>query len=80
MEDGATLVFIEVKRRRNEVYGEPEESVTPGKCRKIVRSAMVYLHRYRAFERLLRFDVVLIDPDGIRHIPDAFDAGSWFPL
>ena len=28
MEDGPTLVFIEVKRRRNDAYGEPEESVT----------------------------------------------------
>ncbi len=79
MEDGPTLVFIEVKRRRNEAYGEPEESVTAAKCRKIVRAALVYLHRYRAFERLLRFDVVIVEPDGIRHLPDAFDAGAWFP-
>jgi len=80
MEDGETLVFIEVKRRRNDAYGEPEESVTPAKCRKIVRSALVYLHRFRAFERPLRFDVVIVEPEGIRHIPNAFDAGAWFPV
>jgi putative endonuclease len=80
MEDGPTLVFIEVKRRRNDAYGEPEESVTPAKCRRIVRSALIYLNRHGAPERLMRFDVVIIDPEGIRHIPNAFDAGAWFPL
>jgi putative endonuclease len=80
MEDGATLVFVEVKRRRSGTYGEPEESVTAEKCRRIVRAARVYLHKAGAEERLLRFDVVVVDPAGIRHIPAAFDAGGWFPF
>ena len=31
MEDGETLVFIEVKSRTNRRYGEPKEAVTPFK-------------------------------------------------
>lgn len=80
MEDGATLVFIEVKRRRNEAYGDPEESVTAAKRRRIVRSALVYLHRFGVRERLMRFDVVIVEPERIRHFPDAFDAGAWLPM
>jgi putative endonuclease len=80
MADGPALVFIEVKRRRNGAYGDPEESVTAAKCRRIVRSALVYLHRYRQTGKLVRFDVVIVEPDGVRHIPDAFDAGGWSPV
>lgn len=80
MDDHGTLVFIEVKRRRNEAYGEPEEAVTVVKQRRIVRSALDYLRRWHQHDRLMRFDVVVIDSSGIRHIPDAFDAGGWFSV
>ena len=80
MADGDTLVFIEVKRRRNDLYGDVESSVTPAKCRRIVKSALIYLHTRRIQDRLLRFDVVVMDGGGIRHLPNAFDAGAWFPV
>lgn len=80
MEDGATLVFVEVKRRRTGAYGDGEEAITREKCRRIVKSALIYMHLHRISDRLLRFDVVSIGPDGIRHLPDAFDAGAWFPV
>ncbi len=38
-----TLYFVEVKTRRNEEFGNPLESVTPGKQRKIYRVAEAYL-------------------------------------
>jgi putative endonuclease len=80
MEDGDTLVFIEVKRRRNERYGEPEQSVTPGKIRRILKAALVFLHRHGIQDRMIRFDVVILDGDVIRHLPNAFDAGAWHPV
>lgn len=80
MDDGGTLVFVEVKRRRNEAYGDPEQSVGALKQRRIVRSALVYLRRCGNADRLMRFDVVIVDQDGLRHLPNAFDAGGWFPI
>lgn len=80
MDDRGTLVFIEVKRRRNEAYGEPEESVTVVKRRRIVRAALDYLRRWNYHDRLMRFDVVIVDLSGFRHITDAFDAGGWFSV
>jgi putative endonuclease len=80
MEDGPTLVFVEVKRRRSGSYGEGEEAITPEKCRRIVKSALIYLTVNRIGERLMRFDVVSVGPEGPRHAPNAFDAGAWFPI
>lgn len=78
MEDGPTLVFVEVKKRRDDQYGPPEEALTPIKKGHIIRSAMIYVKRVRTVERMIRFDVVTIDGAGIRHYEDAFMAGNEF--
>ena len=74
---GALTVFVEVKARRSTAFGEPEESVTPAKARRIRALAADYLSRQSGATDV-RFDVVsvLIGGDGsvreLRHIPDAF--------
>jgi putative endonuclease len=59
-EKGDDLVFIEVKTRRGNAYGLPEEAVTPRKQQKIVQVASYYLDLHACSERSWRIDVVAV--------------------
>lgn len=77
MRDGATLVFVEVKTRRDRRWGAPHEAVSPGKQRRLTRAARWFVHQRREGGVSLRFDVVgiVVGPDGppeIEHFRDAF--------
>jgi putative endonuclease len=79
--DGDTVVFVEVKARRQ---GVPAEAVTPEKQRRITLAALHFLRRYGLLEVRSRFDVVaIVWPDErsqpeIEHFPGAFEAvGRW---
>lgn len=71
--DRSTLVFVEVKYRRNISKGLPEDAVDFKKQRQICKVALFYLtfHRF-SLSTPCRFDVVAICGDQIRWIPDAF--------
>jgi len=65
--DGATLVFVEVRYRRDARYGGGAASVDFNKRRKLVRAAQLFLVGHREFANAsCRFDVVEADGD-----PDA---------
>ncbi len=68
-----TLVFVEVRLRRNRRHGGAEASVTPAKQRRIVWAARHFLMRLRQ-EPPCRFDVVAVHPDGLTWLCAAFDA------
>ena len=71
--DGPTLVFAEVRLRRNRDYGGAAASITAAKRQRILRAARHYLSGRP--ERPCRFDVLLLDaldPDRIEWIKDAF--------
>lgn len=75
--DGDTIVFIEVKTRRDDIFGYPFEAVTKRKIHKLKNSALFYLKKQRK-ESPARFDVLSIfSTDSgsftIEHIPDAFE-------
>lgn len=75
--DGS-LVFVEVKARRDTSYGPPQLAVTPFKQRQISKAALAWLSRNRLHDSQARFDVVaiLLEDDGqhsIEHIVNAFD-------
>ena len=57
--DGGTISFIEVKTRRSEDYGSPQEAVTKGKQHHLRKAASLYLKR-NGWEAECRFDVVSI--------------------
>ena len=59
-EDGSELVFVEVKARRSETYGYPEEAVTRNKIRHIMQTADIYLQEEKIVDRPWRVDVVAI--------------------
>jgi putative endonuclease len=73
---GKTYVFIEVKTRKNERFGAPQEAVHPAKQQKLRRLADYYLKQQRLGEVAIRFDVVgiTIGDDGprVEIIQDAF--------
>jgi putative endonuclease len=74
--DGATLVFVEVKWRRNDARGAPAEAVTPKKRERVIRAARRWLAENRGGAAAVRFDVVAIrdEPPRVDWIRGAFDA------
>jgi putative endonuclease len=59
-EEDAELVFVEVKTRRGNAYGLPEEAVTPVKQRHLMQAALYYLDLHNCAERPWRIDVVAV--------------------
>jgi putative endonuclease len=58
--DGGTVCFIEVKTRRSEAAGGPEEAVDPRKVRRIVRASQAYRAAHRLHDTPVRFDVLAV--------------------
>jgi putative endonuclease len=58
--DGAVLVFVEVRLRRNQYFGGAGASITAAKCARLTAAARAYLGRLGA-EPPCRFDAVLLD-------------------
>ena len=71
--DGGALVFIEVKYRKNEAYGNPAEAVNFRKQQTICKVADYYrMKQHVSDEQACRFDVVAIQGSSILLIRDAF--------
>jgi putative endonuclease len=78
-EDGASLVFVEVRARKPGRYGRAIETLTRAKRRRVYLGVERYLQERRVDpSRPVRIDVVAIDLDGAGRptraevIPDAF--------
>lgn len=75
MEDGDTLVFVEVRYRSSMSHGGAIASINARKRKRLCRAADDYLARQRGRQRPGRFDVVALGPDDrVEWITDAFDA------
>lgn len=79
-ERGDTLCFVEVRARSSAAWGDPSQTVSWAKQRRVVKAALHYLAAYPpAEERMVRFDVIAIVGRGadarLEHLPAAFDAG-----
>lgn len=74
------LVIVEVKTRRNEEFGSPEDAVTPRKIRNIVASADAYIKHF-VIDLPVRFDIITVvgtqPPFDIEHIEEAFFPPIW---
>ncbi len=77
MEDGETIVFVEVKARPRGKAGDGFTAVTPAKQKRITHAAGQYLLSAQCFGRSIRFDVVEITSGGINHVSNAFQPASW---
>lgn len=82
--DGGILVFVEVKTRTQDRFGEPLDAVDLDKQRRITEAAEDFVHEHHLYDRAIRFDVVGVRRVGWRWevelVRDAFEVeGSfWF--
>lgn len=78
--DDQTVVFVEVKTRRDASLGRPAEAVDTERQHRQTRAALAFLKSHGLLEYASRFDVVeVIWPinhrrPSIRHIKNAFEA------
>ena len=76
--DGNVICVVEVRTKRSEEMGTPEESIDRRKARRVVAAATDWAVRHGGLERPMRFDVVAIvlgdGPPVVRHHRNAFDA------
>lgn len=70
-----TLIFVEVKARKNTEFGYPREYVTTSKTKKIISTANYYLLKNKYDDINCRFDVIeiFIEEKRINHIENAFE-------
>lgn len=68
MKDDNSLIFIEVKFRKNNHFGGAISAVTHNKQQKIIKTATFYLqqHQLNEYNTACRFDVIAIEGD-IKH-------------
>ncbi|MES9843456.1 MAG: YraN family protein [Candidatus Sedimenticola sp. PURPLELP] len=76
MNEGDTLVFVEVRYRSNITFGSPAESVNLSKQQKLITTASQYLQQqFRSNPPACRFDVLAIsgkEQENVDWIRDAF--------
>ena len=74
-----TIVFVEVKTRRDETFMPAVAAVNAKKRRHIIRTAKCFLKQLKITDRPFRFDIVTVilgekDKPDIQHYPSAFVA------
>ena len=74
MRNSSTLIFIEVRYRKNRYFGSAAESITPAKQKKLIRSALLYCQKNR-ISTPWRIDVVAITASGSGQPPEI----NWIP-
>ena len=73
--DGKTLVFVEVRLRRNSGFGGAGASITRTKQQRIILAAQHYLSAHRKHDCACRFDCLLLNgtrEQDIEWVKDAF--------
>ena len=70
------LCFIEVKSRSTAAYGAPAWGVDRAKRRRILRTAQWYLRGKGLENQRVRFDVVEVTPQGVRHLQLSWTLGG----
>ncbi|HHX8307906.1 TPA: YraN family protein [Vibrio diabolicus] len=78
-QQGETIVFVEVKYRKNDHFGSAAEMVTHAKMRKLIKTAQVWLSQQKRLKHNIdyRFDVIAIHDNGrdINWIENAISEG-----
>ena len=72
LQDGATVVFVEVRQRSHRAFGGAAESITARKRGRLIATARHFLAHQSSLPPC-RFDALLVDGDGnVEWIRDAF--------
>jgi len=74
------LIVIEVKTRKNRLFADPHDAVTPMKIRRTVLAADAYIKCFQV-DLPVRFDIVTIVGESggftVEHIKEAFYPPVW---
>ncbi|MBN2136029.1 MAG: YraN family protein [Acidobacteria bacterium] len=54
------VIFVEVKTRTSDDFGNPEDAVTYPKQKKISQTAKYYVHKNKLWNKDLRFDIIAV--------------------
>ncbi|EJN09885.1 YraN family protein [Herbaspirillum sp. YR522] len=73
MQDGAVLVFVEVRARASASHGGALASITPAKQRRLIVAAQHFLQR-QAHVPACRFDVIAIEGERLEWLRHAIEA------
>ena len=73
MRDGATVVFVEVRRRAGSAFGGAAATIGRAKQARLLLAANTWLQRYR-MPPACRFDVVAIDGGTLNWLKNAISA------
>lgn len=72
MTEGSTLVIIEVRFRKTDIYGSALESITSRKQARIIMATQHYLSGQKT-ETAIRFDVIALSGNGsLQWVKNAF--------
>lgn len=74
------IVFVEVKKRATNIFGEPEEHINKTKMKNIYKAAEAWIYERKMDGAPVRFDVISIVQSGnespaITHYEHAFSRG-----
>ena len=72
MQEGPTLVFVEVRQRAASRFGGAVYSVTPAKQQRLLRAAQCYLFRHK-IPPPCRFDLIAIDDEKLSWIQNMLE-------
>lgn len=72
MQDGGTLVFIEVRKRADQRHGGAAASVTRAKQARLIIAAQTWLQRQQR-SPACRFDVIAIDAGALSWLKNAIE-------
>lgn len=73
LQDGAVLVFVEVRKRADKQHGGAAASITRSKQKRLIIAAHIFLQRYK-MPPACRFDVIAIDATEMSWLKNAIDA------
>ena len=80
VQNGNTVIFVEVKARRSGALTDPVTAVDRRKRRELSRSAQAWIDRYGQPDQAYRFDVIGVLVEGetirVRHVENAFMASE----
>jgi putative endonuclease len=63
VERNAEIIFVEVRTRRSNTFGRPEESLDAHKQAKLIETATAYLLKHELFDVQWRIDMIAIEMD-----------------
>ena len=65
--EGETMVFVEVKTRRGNMFGRPEDAVDRRKQHHLAACAHAYLYAHKLLAAPFRIDTIAIEMDEATH-------------